>query len=122
MIDIYDFIEAESYSDIAHFAKLFGAIEDIDYLYLIENGLTTWSTKLHGDITISIEFGNVDTIIVRDDFDRMGKCSTYDHDAYGIVGCLYSALNDYWKDCQNTYVNEPIPVGGCMVSKTECDE
>ena len=105
-IDIFDCLEAEIGDEYLEIKELLQAEEDIDWEELMEKELTIWSTA-NGDITISMEGGNILTVTARDDNDLYGKCSTYDIDGYGLVCCTMSALRDYILDVELTYTNQP---------------
>ena len=119
-IDLYACLDAayeDGYDKLK--AKLGGCEYDLDFQELAEQGCTVWQTNFHGNISLSLEIGNVLTVTVQDNYDRSGTISTYDFDSYGFASCVMSALWDYWKDCKETLIDDGIarPIGECKVTK-----
>lgn len=104
--DVYSCIEAEMEDGYSEIKKRLEPAENIDYEKLIKDEFFLWQTN-KGELSISYECGNLISIKVRDDNGNYGYSATYDMDDYGLVCCVMSALRDYLKYIDETFVNEP---------------
>jgi len=94
----------DGYDEIKAFLK---PKYDFDFEELYNNNFEIWETEKLGDISVSLEKGNVWTITCRTDEDHFGEHSTYDFDEHGLAFCFMAAIKDLISDYEETFVNQP---------------
>jgi len=104
--DIISAIECSENDGYSNIKNKLGAEEDLDFKELNDKDITIWNTKKLGDITFSLNKGNVWTVKVRTDNDYFGENSTYDYDECGLAMTTMSALKDMLNDVDETFTNE----------------